>query len=99
MRAAPHGMQSSQNQSALAQLPHEIGRRSVPNAVGINPLVVRFADRVADAGMTVYLPSLFGQPGRPASGAVTSMGGDTGSLSSKLLPIGQSKGKRRLISW
>src|ERR1700730_10152526 len=34
---------------------------------GLNPLVVRFADRVADAGMTVYLPSLFGQPGRPAS--------------------------------
>src|SRR5271165_6752821 len=24
---------------------------------GLNPLVVRFADRVADAGMTVYLPS------------------------------------------
>src|SRR3984893_7803687 len=59
---------------------------------GLNPLVVRFADRIADAGMTVYLPSLFRQPGRPASGAVTSMrggrldratshGGDTGSLS------------------
>jgi dienelactone hydrolase len=23
---------------------------------GLNPLVVRFADRVVDAGMTVYLP-------------------------------------------
>jgi dienelactone hydrolase len=34
---------------------------------GLNPLVVRFADRVADAGMTVYLPSLFGTPGRPVS--------------------------------
>jgi len=34
---------------------------------GLNPLVVRFADRVADAGLTVYLPSLFGEPGRPAS--------------------------------
>ncbi len=34
---------------------------------GLNPLVVRFADRVAAAGMTVYLPSLFGEPGRPAS--------------------------------
>jgi hypothetical protein len=33
-RAAPHGMPSSQNQSALPQLPYEIGRRSVPNAVG-----------------------------------------------------------------
>jgi dienelactone hydrolase len=34
---------------------------------GLNPLVLRFADRVADAGLTVYLPSLFGVPGRPAS--------------------------------
>lgn len=34
---------------------------------GLNPLVVRFANRVADAGMTVYLPNLFGVPGRPAS--------------------------------
>jgi dienelactone hydrolase len=33
---------------------------------GLNPLVVRFADRVADAGMTVYLPSLFGEPGANA---------------------------------
>jgi dienelactone hydrolase len=34
---------------------------------GLHPLVVRFADRVADAGMCVYLPSLFGEPGRPVS--------------------------------
>jgi dienelactone hydrolase len=34
---------------------------------GLHPLVVRFADRVAAAGMTVYLPSLFGVPGKPAS--------------------------------
>ena len=31
---------------------------------GLHPLVLRFADRVAAAGMTVYCPSLFGQPGR-----------------------------------
>jgi dienelactone hydrolase len=31
---------------------------------GLHPLVVRFADHVADAGMTVYLPSLFGEAGR-----------------------------------
>jgi dienelactone hydrolase len=31
---------------------------------GLHPLVVRFADRIADAGMTVFLPSLFGDPGR-----------------------------------
>jgi len=34
---------------------------------GLHPLVVRFADRVAAAGMTVYMPSLFGEPGRPVS--------------------------------
>lgn len=35
---------------------------------GLHPLVIRFADRVADAGMTVFLPSLFGEPGRPVTG-------------------------------
>jgi len=34
---------------------------------GLHPLVVRFADRVAAAGMTVFLPSLFGTPGKPVS--------------------------------
>jgi dienelactone hydrolase len=34
---------------------------------GLHPLVIRFADRVAEAGMTVFLPSLFGDPGRPVS--------------------------------
>src|SRR5437868_5105372 len=32
---------------------------------GLHPLVIRFADRVAAAGMTVFCPSLFGDPGRP----------------------------------
>jgi dienelactone hydrolase len=34
---------------------------------GLHPLVIRFADRVADAGMTVFMPVLFGDPGRPVS--------------------------------
>ena len=34
---------------------------------GLHPLVVRFADRVAAAGMTVFLPVLFGEPGKDAS--------------------------------
>src|SRR6201996_8936242 len=34
---------------------------------GLHPLVVRFADRVAEARMTVFCPSLFGEPGRPVS--------------------------------
>ena len=36
---------------------------------GMHPLVVRFANHVAAAGMTVYLPSLFGRPGKPISRA------------------------------
>ncbi len=34
---------------------------------GLHPLVVDFADRVAAAGMTVFLPSLFGTPGKVAT--------------------------------
>ncbi len=42
---------------------------------GLHPQVIRFADRVAAAGMTVFCPSLFGTPGKPASRgyAMTSM--------------------------
>jgi dienelactone hydrolase len=36
---------------------------------GLHPLVVRFADRVVAAGMSVYLPKLFGQAGRPVGRA------------------------------
>jgi dienelactone hydrolase len=36
---------------------------------GLHPLVVRFADRVAAQGMTVFCPSLFGEPGRPSGSA------------------------------
>jgi dienelactone hydrolase len=35
---------------------------------GLHPGVVSFARRVIDAGFTVYLPSLFGTPGRAVSG-------------------------------
>lgn len=34
---------------------------------GLHPEVIRFADRVAEAGMTAVLPSLFGDPGRELS--------------------------------
>jgi dienelactone hydrolase len=34
---------------------------------GLHPLVIRFADRVAAAGMTLHLPVLFGEPGRSPS--------------------------------
>ena len=34
---------------------------------GLHPWVIRFADRVMEAGMTVFLPSLFGEPGRPVT--------------------------------
>jgi dienelactone hydrolase len=45
---------------------------------GLHPGVVRFADRVAEAGMSVYLPVLFGVAGRPAThpaGVLTMLGG------------------------
>lgn len=48
-------------------------RGSGPGAIvihempGLHPLAIRFADRVAEAGMTVFLPSLFGAPGKPVS--------------------------------
>jgi len=32
---------------------------------GLHPLVLRFARRVADAGMTVFCPHLFGEAGKP----------------------------------
>src|SRR5277367_3459901 len=35
---------------------------------GIHPLVLRFAGRIANAGHTVFLPSLMGEPGRAATG-------------------------------
>jgi len=34
---------------------------------GLHPLVVKFADRVVESGMTAVLPSFFGTPGKPAS--------------------------------
>lgn len=38
---------------------------------GLHPLVIRFADRVAEAGMTVFCPSLFGAPGKPVGRGYT----------------------------
>ncbi len=35
---------------------------------GLHPLVLRFADRIVQQGMSVFLPSLFGEPERPLSG-------------------------------
>jgi dienelactone hydrolase len=34
---------------------------------GLHPQVIAFADRVAEAGLTVFLPSLFGTPGKPVT--------------------------------
>lgn len=34
---------------------------------GLHPLVVDFADRLVAQGMTVFMPSLFGTPGKPAT--------------------------------
>lgn len=52
----------------------EVFRRGIGPAViiiheipGLHPLVIDYADRVAASGMTVFLPSLFGAPGKPVS--------------------------------
>ena len=39
----------------------------MPEMPGLHPPVLEFARRVVDIGRTVYLPSLFGTPGRPNS--------------------------------
>ena len=44
--------------------PAVIVMHEMPN---LHPMVMRFANRVADAGMTVYCPSLFGEDGRVPS--------------------------------
>ena len=46
--------------------PAVIVMHEMPN---LHPMVVRFATRVAAAGMTVYLPSLFGRDGKVPSKA------------------------------
>ena len=44
--------------------PAVIVMHEMPN---LHPLVLRFADRIVDAGMTVFCPSLFGEDGRVPS--------------------------------
>ena len=39
----------------------------MPEMPGISPHVARFARWIRDAGFTVWMPNLFGQPGRPLS--------------------------------
>jgi dienelactone hydrolase len=50
------------------QGPAVIVIHEMPN---LHPLVIRFADVVAASGMTVFLPSLFGEPGRTPTRAYT----------------------------
>lgn len=61
---------------AHAGEPRAVYRRGAGPAVvvmheipGITPPVARFANRVADEGFTVFLPHLFGTPGKPLSQA------------------------------
>lgn len=48
--------------------PAVIVMHEIPN---LHPGVVAFGHRVVDAGFTVYLPSLFGEPGAPVSATST----------------------------
>ncbi|HEV3066898.1 MAG TPA: dienelactone hydrolase family protein [Streptosporangiaceae bacterium] len=54
---------------------HEVYRAGAGRAVivvhempGLHPGVTAFGQRLADAGFRVYLPSLFGRPGKPFAG-------------------------------
>ncbi|MCE3288384.1 MAG: dienelactone hydrolase [Caulobacter sp.] len=40
---------------------------------GLHPLVVAYAEKVVAAGFTVFLPSLFGKPGKPISAGYGTM--------------------------
>src|SRR3954469_13052204 len=40
----------------------------LPEIPGLTPQVMGLADHLVDAGFTVAVPSLFGEPGRPLSG-------------------------------
>src|ERR1700712_1205259 len=40
----------------------------LPEIPGMTPQVMGLADHLVDAGFTVAVPSLFGEPGRPLSG-------------------------------
>ncbi len=55
---------------------HEVYRAGTGPAVvvihempGLHPGVIAFGQRLVDAGYRVYLPSLFGQPGKPFGGS------------------------------
>src|SRR5215470_15254741 len=50
---------------------------------GLHPLVVRFADRVAAAGMTVFCPVLFGPPGEEIT-LPRALGGGVGGVGGRL---------------
>jgi dienelactone hydrolase len=66
---------------------------------GLHPYVIRFADRVAEAGMTAVCPHLFGVPGRPAShpGSVLTMLG--GMCVRREFSVWAAKRSSPIVDW
>ena len=63
----------AKSEFTAGKMSHPVYRKGAGPAVivihempGITPEVARFARRVADAGFTVFMPSLFGTPGKEA---------------------------------
>jgi len=84
----------------------EVFRRGTGPAViimheipGLHEGVVRFADHVAAAGMTVFLPSLFGQPGKPVTipYAIGSM--ISGICIRREFHVWSGKGSSPIVDW
>lgn len=57
----------------------------MPEMPGLTPDVARFARRVAEAGFTCAVPSLFGEPGRPGSNTYVARSMVKGCVSSEFV--------------
>jgi dienelactone hydrolase len=84
----------------------EVFRRGTGPAViimheipGLHEGVVRFADHVAAAGMTVFLPSLFGQPGKPISVPYALGSMFSGVCIRREFHVWSGKGSSPIVDW
>jgi dienelactone hydrolase len=63
---------------------------------GLHPGVIAFGQRLVDAGYRVYLPSLFGRPGAPATGGAIFRTGRRSTRWSRSSVSGSSRPRRRI---
>lgn len=65
---------------------------------GITPPVASFAERVADDGFSVFVPHLFGTPGKPLS-PLYAMGQMLGCCVSREFAVLEARGTSPIIEW